>query len=133
MLRIYKILEFGPNTPMAKLDIKKAFRLLSVHPVDRHLLAMEWQNKVFIDTCLPSGLQSAPKLFNILTDLLSWITMTKEVSFSNHCLDDFLTIGPAGSSVCQHNLDTFMQTCSELGIPLAEENWKEASLLLSHS
>ena len=68
---INKILELGPNTLMAKIDIKSAFRLLPVHPADRHLLAMEWRNKIFIDTCLPFGLRSAPKLFNILADLLS--------------------------------------------------------------
>ena len=118
---INKILELGPNTLMAKIDIKSAFRLLPVHPADRHLLAMEWQNKIFIDTCLPFGLRSAPKLFNILADLLSWITMIKGISFSIHYLDDFLTMGLASSSICQHNLDIFMQTCYELGIPLAEE------------
>ena len=118
---INKVLELGPNTLMAKIDIKSAFRLLPVHPADRHLLAMEWQNKIFIDTCLPFGLRSAPKLFNILADLLSWITMTKGVTFSIHYLDDFLTMGPAGSNVCQHNLDILMQTCNELGIPLAED------------
>ena len=62
---INKVLELGPNTLMAKIDIKSVFRLLPVHPADRHLLAMEWQNKIFIDTCLPFGLRSAPKLFNI--------------------------------------------------------------------
>ena len=92
-----------------------------MHPADRHLLAMEWQNKIFIDACLPFGLRSAPKLFNILADLLSWITMTKAVTFSIHYLNDFLTMGPAGSNVCQHTLDILMQTCNELGIPLAED------------
>ena len=71
---INKVLELGPNTLMVKIDIKSAFRLLPVHPADRHLLAVEWQNKIFINTCLPFGLRSAPKLFNILADLLSWIT-----------------------------------------------------------
>ena len=128
---INKILELGPNTLMAKIDIKSAFRLLPVHPADRHLLAMEWRNKIFIDTCLPFGLRSAPKLFNILADLLSWISMTKGVSFSIHYLDDFLTMGPAGSSVCQQNLDIFIQTCNELGIPLAEEKLEGPSTSLT--
>ena len=30
-------------------------------------------------------------------------------------------MGLAGSSVCQKNLDIFIRTCNELGIPLAEE------------
>ena len=32
---------------------------------------------IFINTCLPFGLRSAPKLFNIMADLLSWIMMQK--------------------------------------------------------
>ena len=86
---------------------------------------------MFIDTCLPFGLRSAPKLFNILTDLLSWISMTKGVSFSIHYLDDFLIMGPAGSGVCQQNLDIFIQTCNELGIPLAEEKLEGPSISLT--
>ena len=66
------ILRSGPNTLLAKIDIKSAFRLLPVHPADRHLLAIEWKNSIFIDACLPFGLRSAPKLFNILADLLSY-------------------------------------------------------------
>ena len=43
---------------LAKLDI----------PVDRHFPSMDWHNSVYPDTCLPFGLHSAPKLFNILAD-----------------------------------------------------------------
>lgn len=62
-----------PGSLMAKIDIRSAFRLIPVHPADHHLLAMQWKGGVFIDTCLPFGLRSAPKLFNILADLLEWI------------------------------------------------------------
>ena len=70
---IEKILELGPHTLLTKVDIKSAFRLLPVHPADRSLLAMQWDNSIYIDGCLPFGLRSAPKLFNITADLLSWI------------------------------------------------------------
>ena len=40
---INQIIAIGPNTLLAKLDIKNAFQLLPVHPTDRHLLAMEWE------------------------------------------------------------------------------------------
>lgn len=36
-----KILELGRNSLLAKPDIRSAFRLLPVHPADRHLLGME--------------------------------------------------------------------------------------------
>ena len=64
---ITKILTLGSGTLLAKIDIKSAFRLMPVHPADRHLLAMEWKSGVFIDACLPFGLRSSPKL------LLAWI------------------------------------------------------------
>ena len=55
---ISKVMELGPGTLLAKIDIRNAFRLLPVHPADRHLLAMEWKSSIFIDTCLPYGLRS---------------------------------------------------------------------------
>ena len=124
-------LESGLNILLAKADIKHAFCLLPVHPVDRHLLAMEWNQSIYIDTCLPFGLRSAPKLFNILVNLLSWVTTQQGMTFSIHCLDDFLMFGPPDSPVCQHNLNTFTQICDELGIPLATEKLEGPSIPLT--
>ena len=115
------ILKLGRGTHLAKIDIKSAFRLIPVHPADRHLLAMVWQDSLFIDTCLPFGLRSAPKLFNILADLLEWILLNQGVTFVLHYLDDFLTMGQPGTAVCQRNLHLLIQICALLGIPLAIE------------
>ena len=118
---IKHILTTGPGTLLAKVDIKNAFRLLPVHPADRHMLAMKWNNQVYIDTRLPFGLRSAPKLFNILADFLSWILESKGVSPILHYLDDFLTMGPPSSTTCQENLNIINEVCSYLGVPLALE------------
>ena len=91
---IERILELGPNTLLAKIDIKSAFRLLPVHPADRNLLAMQWGSSIYIDGCLPFRLCSAPKLFNIMADLLSWIAQQKGISQILHYLHNFLLIGP---------------------------------------
>ena len=82
---------------------------------------MEWRVSVYLDSSLPFGLRSAPRLFNVLADLLSWFTTSSVVSFSIHYLDDYLTVGPASFSTCQPNLDYFKTTCRELGISLALE------------
>ena len=118
---IEQIMASGRGTLLAKIDIKNAFRLLPVHPADRHLLAMKWGNQLYIDTCLPFGLRSAPKLFNILADLLSWILEKKGVSPIMHYLDDFLTLGPPESPTCLHNLEIIKEVCQYLGVPLALE------------
>ena len=86
------------------MDIKSAFHLLPVHPADRHLLAMNWNTHVFIDTCLPFRLRSAPKLFNVLADFLSWILEQKDVCPLLHYLDYFLLVAPPKSSTCSNNL-----------------------------
>ena len=80
---------------------------------------MKWNGEVYLDSCLPFGLRSAPRLFNILADLLEWILQQEGVSPCLHYLDDFLTVGPPQSSLCQQNLDTIQQVCEWLGIPLA--------------
>ena len=108
---IERILAHGPGTMLAKIDICSAFRLMPVHPADRHLLAMEWEGQVYIDACLPFGLRSAPKLFN---------TLAKGLHACCY-LDDFLTMGPPGSHECSRNLETLKQVCHLLGIPLALE------------
>lgn len=120
-----------PGTLLAKIDIKNAFQLLPVHPTDRHLLAMEWENAIYLDTCLPFGLRSAPKLFNILAELLTWIAHQNGVTYSIHYLDDFLTLGPAGSVICRQNLQIFINTCSRLGVPLALEKVEGPSTSLT--
>ena len=121
------IIQQGRGTLLAKIDVKSAFCLLPVHPADRHLLGMEL---LYIDTCLPFGLRSAPKLFNVLAELLSWMVRQQNVSFLIHYLDDFITMGPPSSSICQNNLDTIIHICNYLGVPLAFEKVERPSTTL---
>jgi len=118
-MAIKYILDMGPGTLLAKVDIKNAFHLFPVHPADCHMLAMNWNNQIYIDTYLPFGLHSDPKLFKILADLLSWILAVKGVSPILHYLDDFLIMGPPTSSKCLENLNIIKKVCLQLGIPLA--------------
>ena len=82
---------------------------------------MFWNKKFYIDTCLPFGLRSAPKLLNILADLLSWILDEQGVSPVIHYLDDFLTMGEADSARCHNNFTAIQQIFQNLGISLALE------------
>ena len=92
------------------------------HPsTDRHFLAICWKQRPCIDTCLPFGLRSAPKLFNILANLLSWIILKQGASSLRHYLDDFLTIGRPTSGICNQNSNIITRTCEELGVPLVSE------------
>ena len=128
---IQEILKMGPGALLAKVDIKNAFHLLPVNPADISLLGMKWRNTVYIDTCLPFGLRSAPRLFNILADLLTWSAQQNRITFVIHYLNDFLTVGPPGSETCQRNLDIIMHLCDDLGIPIALEKVEEPFTTIS--
>ena len=105
---INHIIELGPRALLAKMDIKSAIRLLLLHLSDRHLLAMEWNKGIYVDTSHPFGLRSAPKLFSILADLLSWILDQKGALSTIYYLDKFLTMGPTKSPTRHRNLKIMM-------------------------
>ena len=69
---ISQVLKLGQGTLLAKVDIKSAFRFLPVHPADRHLLQMAWDEYVYVDMYLSFSLRSTPKLFNAAADLFQW-------------------------------------------------------------
>ena len=67
-----KAMQLGTGSLIAKIDIKSAYRLILVSPLDRHYLGMLWNGQVYVDGMLPFGLRSAPKIFNAVADALEW-------------------------------------------------------------
>ena len=82
------VLQLGRGMELAKADIKAAYRIVPVHPDDRHLLVMRWQGGIYADTALPFGLRSAQKLFNAVADALEWCTKDAGAEFLWHYLDN---------------------------------------------
>ena len=46
-------------------------------PQDWWLLSMQWEGALFMDTTMPFGLRSAPKIFTALADAAEWIVKRK--------------------------------------------------------
>ena len=115
---VEKVLKLGSGALLAKVDIEHAYRNVPVHLL---LLAMQWAGKIYLDTVLPFGLRSAPKIFSALADALEWILLQAGVTMVLHYLDDFLTMGQKGSDQCAHNLDIMKKVCVLLGFPLKVE------------
>ena len=80
------VLQLGQGSQLAKIDVKNAFRIIPVHPDDRHPLGMQWSD---VDCILLFGLRSAPKIFNAVADALQWCLRHKGIEFIYHYLDDF--------------------------------------------
>ena len=90
----------GPGSLLAKVDIESAYRLIPVHPDDRLLQAVQWDNQIFVDPMLPFGLRSAPKIFNAVADALH--LQQSGILLLYHYLDDFIIIAPPSlHSVCR--------------------------------
>ena len=112
-----KILKLGCGTMLAKLDIQSAYRVIPVHPHDRMLLGIKWQENVYVHAALPFGLRSAPKIFNAVADALEWIVHNLGVRFVKHYLDDFVVLVATGTSECKVGMDTLISTCGRVGLP----------------
>lgn len=118
MVAAQKVLEVGKGALLAKMDIKQAYRNISVAPEDTHLLGFQWDDKIYVDLRLPFGLRSAPFIFSSVADALLWIMMQNGLSWGIHYLDDFLTIGTSQSSECYNNAQVMQSVCEKAGLPV---------------
>ena len=102
------ILQKGQGTLLAKLDLESVYRIISVHPQDRHLLGMQFDGKLYVDTALPFGLRSAPKI-SALADGLMWIMTQHGIQAALHYLDDYIFLGNPETSECAEALKLALQ------------------------
>ena len=116
----YPVADLGRGALLAKIDIESAYRLIPVHPLDRPLLAMQWEGSIFVDPMLPFGLRSAPKIFNAVADALAWHLHQAGIPLIRHYLDDFIIVAPPCSSQCQDSLTILNRECRALGVPIAD-------------
>ena len=127
---VQRIWSMGTNTLLAKIDIQHAYRNIPVHVEDRVLLVMQWREKFYMDTVLPFGLRSAPKIFSAVADALEWILQQAGVTSIMHYLDDYLTMGRKQTKECESNLALIQQICASLGVPLKVEKMEGPTEIL---
>lgn len=113
------VANLGPGTLLAKVDIESAYRLIPVHPHDRPLQAVRWQDNLYIDPMLPFGLRSAPKVFTAVADAFQWFLQQQGIEYVRHYLDDYIILGPPDSLDCERSLSILLDSASMLGIPIA--------------
>ena len=106
---------------MAKIDIKSAFRIIPVDPLEYPLLDIKWANEFYFDRCLAMGLKSSCAIFEKFSSSLEWFAMQHlHVSAVLHILDDFLFIAPSRVK-CSEDLHKFLDMCNFRGVPIAQE------------
>lgn len=75
---------------LEKIDIKSAYRLISICPHDCKWLGIQWQDQIYVDGMLPFDLRLAPKIFMAVADTMEWCVHKAGGKYINHYLDDFL-------------------------------------------
>ncbi len=125
------VVEKGRGAVLAKVDIRSAYRMLPIHPEDRWLLGMKWRDKVFVETALPFGLHSAPKIFTGAADALEWLLRQEGVGSIMHYLDDFLLIRSPRSLECAQRLDTILAMFERLDVPVALDKLEGPATVLT--
>ena len=113
--------QVGAGAWLAKSDIKSAFRLLLVSPLDYELLGFKFENNFYFDKCLPMGCSISCSLFEYFSTFLEFkVRQETRSRFVTHYLDDFLFAGSSAAE-CARMLSSFTAICGELGVPLAPE------------
>ena len=115
---MHRAVSIGKGLLLAKIDIKSAYKLVPVSPLDCKWLSMCWKEQIYVDSKLPFGLRSAPKNFNALADALEWCMVEAGVQTVDHYLDDFIVLGPPSLEICAEHLQILHKVCNDLGVPL---------------
>ena len=94
-------------------DICEAYRLIAIHPHNRHL-GMSCDNQLYLNLALPFG--SAPFIFNQFAEAWHWILHHRHgIRYLLHYLDDYSTAGAPNSRECQNNFSSIRSSASSLG------------------
>ena len=110
----------------SKSDMKSAFRNVPLRIKDYPLLLMKCKNpkngKIywFCDKCLPFGSSISCKIFQDFSDAIAHIVRFRTKKDNVNYLDDFLFIAFL-KSLCNEQIDTFIQICKDINFPVAIE------------
>lgn len=135
--------EMTPGCYMATVDIKQAYRTVSVHPQDREYMGISWRLNddpcYLLDTRLAFGLRCAPYVFTRISDFVSKCMARKGFKVLNY-IDDFwikeetfascakaqmeliVLLGRMGFSIAWSKCTSPSQKCVYLGLEFNSKN-----------
>ena len=114
----------GKDYFLAKVDLRRAYRSVPVHPSNYKALGLKWRFKnsdtfsYLFDTKLPFGASSAPGIFHRLTQSVRRMMLNRGFSGIVVYLDDFLIIGKTYQE-CKTAFDTLCELLISLGFTIS--------------
>jgi hypothetical protein len=76
-----------------KIDLARAFRQVSIDPLDVVNLGIEWESKVYLNTALPFSFRHGSGICQRITDAVRFILSERNITVVNY-IDDFIAIVP---------------------------------------
>ena len=114
-----------PGCYLGKLDLKSAYRSVSVHPSQFQCTGLKWKFKghseytYMYDNRLPFGAKLSVGIFHRLTQAVRRMLLKRGINVVVY-LDDFLVVADTYTE-CQRGLDTLMTLVRLLGFSIAWE------------
>lgn len=110
------ILELPAGCRAATFDIKAAYRMTPVIPLQQNAVCIMWDGKIYVDRALMFGLASSAGVFGSVADLLVAIYRASGFAPVIKWVDDFLVIQRPGQSWSE---DDFIDLTGSFGVPWA--------------
>ena len=117
----------GKGCYMGKSDMSSAFRHFAIAKKFWKFLIMKAQNPLdgktyyFIDKCMPFGASISCAHFQEFSNAIAHIVKTKSNNRENvNYLDDFFFVALL-KSICNNQLETFLQICQTINFPVSME------------
>ena len=129
------LLNLGKQAVMAKSDLKSAFRLLGMSKKSWPWLVMMAKNPIdgkiyyFFEKCLPFGSAISCAIFQAFSDALAHIVRFKMEQDLVNYLDDYL-FAAIRKLWCDHQLEVFLETCSEINFPVSHDKTIRATTVI---
>ena len=92
------IRHFRPGCTLTKIDIKEAYRIIPIDPLDQTLQGIVCEGKLYFDKCAAFGNRASGGIFCRVADLIAWIAIDHGIPAVIHYVDDFLLITPRGGN-----------------------------------
>jgi len=89
------IRELGEGCQLIKVDIKEAYRVIPIHPIDQLLQGIVHDGHLYFDRCLAFGNRASAGIFCRLADLITWIATQHGIQAIIHYVNDFLLLTAA--------------------------------------
>ena len=116
------IASIGKGTLIAKGDILDAYYILKIEKQSYRLLGFFWNGDYYFQKCLPMGLTTSCKEFELFSRAVQWILKNKlNVKNMSHIIDDYMFFGDPNTNDCLNSLNAFLELSKTLGIPIKNE------------